>query len=77
MVKATDRCLINTLEDALLEQIFGDLPFEDRCTNSAHPTPSVSPSSREFAPTAGASCGTLRVSTPAQSALHGTVITHQ
>ena len=38
LMDATDRCRINTLEDALLEQIFGDLPFEDRCSNTApHP----------------------------------------
>ncbi len=55
MAKATDRCLMNTLKDALLEQIFSDLPFEDRCSNIAHPTPSVPPSSRECAFTAGAS----------------------
>jgi len=44
MAKATDRCLINTLEDALLEQIFSALRFEQRCSNDEDaPPPSPPP----------------------------------
>jgi len=42
-VVVTCRCLINRLEDALLEQIFGTVPFEDRCCTS-YPFPTPLPS---------------------------------
>ena len=35
------RCLINELEDALLEQLFGKADFDERCaSNITPPTPS-------------------------------------
>ena len=45
---AARRCYVNRLEDAVLEQMFGSLPFEDRYADCHATSPAPTPSELPF-----------------------------